>query len=458
MSGRSWARQLLSPWLIVPLALVVGVGSWAAFGRKTSSGSAAATTVDRIVDVTQGPLTRTVTATGTIDAADTENLSFTSSGTVTAVDVKAGDVVKKGAVLATIDSAALAAAVTQAQAAVADAEAKLAADQTALATGAQLAADGSNLTSVQAQLLTAQAALDGARLVSPIDGTVSTVNLTVGEQLGSGGTGATGITGTGTGSGQSSSTLRTTSSGTGSSSSQSSSSSAASTSTGQVQVLSTGAYVVRLNIDDTAIKNVKYGQQATVALASTVQTGRLGRNGGGGGGAASTTTTSAPASPVAAPRSVTGFVSSVATVATAASGVASYPVTVLFSGSPDSWHAGANAQVDIVYDTIPNAVQIPTLAVTRAADGSSTVVVSANGKKSTRTIQVGVTSNGLVQVTSGLQAGEQVVVSIPTVRRVITGAGGGGGGGGGFGGGGFGGGGFGGGGGGGARTGGGGGG
>ena len=40
-----------------------------------------------------------------VAAAQTDNLSFTSPGTVTAVNVKAGDTVTTGQVLATIDSA-----------------------------------------------------------------------------------------------------------------------------------------------------------------------------------------------------------------------------------------------------------------------------------------------------------------------------------------------------------------
>ena len=46
----------------------------------------------------------------TVAAAQTNDLSFSSSGTVTAVDVKAGDEVKAGQVLATIDSTAAATA------------------------------------------------------------------------------------------------------------------------------------------------------------------------------------------------------------------------------------------------------------------------------------------------------------------------------------------------------------
>ena len=184
-------HRFLRPWLIVPLVVALVAGGWFAFGRKDKASQASATTIERTVDVTSGVLSRTVSVSGTIQAATTDDLNFASSGTVAAVNVQAGEVVKKGAVLATLDSAALASAVTQAEASVADADAKLSTDQSASATSAEIAADESNLASLQSQLTAAQTALDGATLVSPIDGTVSTVNLTVGQQLGGGGTSGT---------------------------------------------------------------------------------------------------------------------------------------------------------------------------------------------------------------------------------------------------------------------------
>ncbi|MCU1353616.1 MAG: efflux transporter, family, subunit [Acidimicrobiales bacterium] len=435
-------RRRLAPWAVVPLAVLLGAGGWFAFGRTgKASPASSATTIERTVDVTSGPLTLSVSASGTIAAAATADLSFTSSGTVTAVTVKAGDSVKKGAVLATLDSAQLASGVTAAAASVADAQAKLASDTTAAATAAQLDADRSNLAAVQAQLLTATAALDAAKLVSPIDGTVATVDLTAGQQLGGSGTSGTGITGTGTGSGQSSSTLGSGSGGGGSGGAggQSGGSAAASSTTGtsttgQVQVVSTGAYVVKLNVDDTDIARVKVGQQGTIRLASA-NAGGLGRFGRGqagtaapGGAAGGATTTTQPSAAPGAASSVTGFVTSVGTVASATSGVATFPVDVLFSGSPATYHVGATAQVDLTYDTIANTIQVPAQAVTRT-NGADTVVVITKGKKQTRQVRTGITTNGLVQVTSGLKAGEQVVVSITAGGRPTGGTGGTGGGG-----------------------------
>ena len=180
--------------LVVILPVVVVFSAAAAWAgvrvtSKKSSATTAATT--RTVQVTSGTIAQTVSASGTLAPADTEDLSFSSSGTVTAVGVKVGQKVKKGQVLATIDSASLKSQVVQAEAQVAAAKSTLSSDTSAGASSAQLAADTAALASDQAQYASAVTALVGSSLVSPIAGTVSTVNLTVGQQLGSSGGSAT---------------------------------------------------------------------------------------------------------------------------------------------------------------------------------------------------------------------------------------------------------------------------
>jgi len=105
-------------------------------------------------------------------------------------------------------------------------------------------------------------------------------------------------------------------------------------------------------------------------------------------------------------------VTSVGVIATSTSGVAPFPVVVTVAGHPSEFHAGATASVAITYQELPDVVQVPVAAVTRA-NGKSSVTVSANGKKSVRPIVTGITAGGQVQVTSGLSAGESVVVTIP---------------------------------------------
>jgi HlyD family secretion protein len=75
--------------------------------------------------VVRRELKRTVLATGDVTSTTNLNLSFASSGTVSSVKVKVGDVVKQGQILATLSNESQVGAVTQAQGAVASAQAAL---------------------------------------------------------------------------------------------------------------------------------------------------------------------------------------------------------------------------------------------------------------------------------------------------------------------------------------------
>ena len=52
-------------------------------------------------------------------------------------------------------------------------------------------------------------------------------------------------------------------------------------------------------------------------------------------------------------------------VADASSGVATYPVTVAFDDTSGNIHAGSTVNVAITVSQLTNAVQVPSLAVTR---------------------------------------------------------------------------------------------
>jgi membrane fusion protein, macrolide-specific efflux system len=355
--------------LIVILPVVVVFSAAAAWAgvrvtSKKSSPTAQATT--RTVQVTDGTISQTVSASGTLAPADTEDLSFTSSGTVTAVGVKVGQKVKKGEVLATIDSASLKSQVVQAEAQVAAAKSTLSSDTSGGASSAQIAADSAALASDRAQYASAVTALEGSSLVSPIAGTVSTVDLTVGQQLGSSG-------GSGTGLGKPSS-----------SAASSAASNASASSSTEIEVVSS-RLVVNLSVDDTEIGKLKVGQAATVA-------------------------------------GVTGKVTSVGTIASTSSGVASFPVVVAVTGSTSGLFSGATASVLVTYHQLSNVLVVPSLAISQSK-GSSWVTVSANGKKSKQQVTTGLSSGGQVEIKSGLTAGQEVVITVPAaVTRRPTGS------------------------------------
>ncbi len=409
-------RRLLRPVVIIPLALVVAAAVWWALHSSSSSSTGAA--VQRVVAVTAGPMSQTVSATGTLAPSDTQNLNFSTSGQVTAVNVKAGQQVTKGTVLATLDSAALQSQVASAQASVDSATAKLASDQSANASAAQIQSDQANLAAAQAQLASAQTSLSGATLTAPIDGTVAAVNLTVGQQLSGTGTSGTNLSGSATGSGRTNAPTAGasgTSGGGGAggansasgSNGSSSSSSASSSSTPQIQLVSTGSYIVNVSVDDTQIGRIAVGQPATVTPSSSPATGRGGGGGfarffagGGFGGGQSTPTTvdnsqdQAGAAALGAEpqtQSATGTVTSVGAIATNTSGVAQFPVVVTLNNVPQGFFAGSTVNVSITYNQLTNVLQVPTLALTRT-NGQTYVTVDQGGKKSQRAVTTGITS------------------------------------------------------------------
>jgi macrolide-specific efflux system membrane fusion protein len=418
-------RTARRPFVVMPVVAVLALGGWLLF-KPDNSSATNAPALSRTVAATVGPMATTVSAQGTVAAAHTTDLSFTSAGTVTAVNVVAGQKVTAGQVLATVDSAALQSTVAAAQADVASADATLSDHESAGASSAQLAADRSSVTSAQDRLAAAQTSLDGAQLVADFDGTVASVDLTVGEQLSSSGTGATTATGSGSGSGRTSGNLGSSS---GTNGAAASTGSTGSTSTPQIQLISAGSYTVKLGVDDNDIASVKVGQTATIALSTASSTqgrgfGGFGGFGGGafpgaatgqGGGAAGqggTTATTQASSTVAGSSTGTGTVTEVGQIADASSGVASYPVTVAFADDTGTFNVGATVQVDITIAQVQDVVQVPTFAVATTNAGS-TVTVSANGKESTRTVTTGLTSGGMTQITSGLKGGEEVVLAFP---------------------------------------------
>ncbi len=425
-------RLLRQPIVVVPIAIVVTIVAvwWLAF--RPGGATASADTTKQVVDVTSGPMSDTVSAEGTVAAAQTDDLSFASSGTVTAVNVKAGDTVQAGQVLATIDSAELAAAVTAAEASVAGAEAKLSDDQAAGASAQQLAADQSSLTSANDSLTNAKDALAGASLVATFDGTVASVTITPGEQLSSGGTGGTSSAGSGSGSGRSAGSIGS-ANGNGPGAATGTGSSAASSSSAQIQVVSSGRFTVELAVDTADIDRVAVGQTATVTPSTSSASRRfggfaggfagrglngVGSTGQGSGAANSSGANGAPSNQSGAATSTasaTGTVTDVGKIADASSGVATYPVTISFDSTGNEFYVGSTVTGAIATDVRANVVQVSSLAIT-TTNGVSTVTVATDGTTTgpteTRAVTTGLVANGSTEITSGLKAGEKVIVTI----------------------------------------------
>ena len=86
------------------LSLILALSLIGVVAAGCSKKAATTTTTTTEVTVGTGNVTVSITSTGSMDYSDYENLSFATDGTVGAVNVKVGDLVTKGQVLATLDS------------------------------------------------------------------------------------------------------------------------------------------------------------------------------------------------------------------------------------------------------------------------------------------------------------------------------------------------------------------
>lgn len=95
----------------------------------------------RTVAVTTGDVSATVTASGTVERAGVVDLTFTTSGIVTSVDVEPGDIVAAGQVLATVDDTIAMQQLANAESALAQAAQGAASSQASVASASAALAD-----------------------------------------------------------------------------------------------------------------------------------------------------------------------------------------------------------------------------------------------------------------------------------------------------------------------------
>jgi multidrug efflux pump subunit AcrA (membrane-fusion protein) len=373
-------------WVVVSAVVVLLAAGGAVWWARSADTSSANNPTYRLVAASTGTIRQSISSTGTIAPAQQEAVNFTVSGKVTRVAVTAGQRVSAGTVLATIDTATLTANLAQAQATLAIAQAKVAADNAdSSTTSTQLAADTAAATSAQGQVTSAQQAMSAATLTSPIAGVVAEVNLTVGQQVGGSSSGSgSGSGGSGSGTGGAGGSTGGSGSGAGGSGSGGSNSSSSS-STDQFLVISTTSWVVNATVDSTGVGLIANGDQAQIVPGSS-------------------------------PSVVYGTISSVGVMATTSSGVATFPVVISVTGNPPGLHAGDTATVSLIYKQLSDVLTVPTAAV-HSVNGQRVVYLVSGGKQVSHPVQVGLSSGGSTQITSGLNEGDQVEVAIPSTSN-----------------------------------------
>src|SRR5206468_4027644 len=76
---------------------------------------------------------------------------------------------------------------------------------------------------------------------------------------------------------------------------------------------------------------------------------------------------------------------------------------------------GMTATVSVIAASRDGVVSVPSAAISTAGGASTVTVRSSDGKDETRTVATGLKGDGTTEVTSGLDAGEQVVMSVGVV-------------------------------------------
>jgi RND family efflux transporter MFP subunit len=359
--------------IFIPVALIAtGLAFIAGCSSKAGSSS---DTQSQVVKVTRGNLETDITPTGNLLMPHQSNLTFGSSGTVEEVLVQMGDTVKEGQVLAKLDTTSLQASLIQAKINVEQAQMNLERAETpttnSSGTSVVSAPDPLDIEIKQFQLdqaklnqEDAQKALDNATMVAPYDGWIGAVNISVGDIVNN--------------------------------------------NTAAIQILDPTQLEVDVLINEMDINNVKVGTPARVQITSIP-----GMN-------------------------LTATVFAMSPTATVQGGVVNYMVKLnveppkptggtffnrsqTASVTTDSQNSsvstpvireGMSTTISIITAQSQNALMLPIRAIITQGRNSFVQLVDSEGKVEQHPIQTGLSNWQYVEVTSGLNEGDQVMVPV----------------------------------------------
>lgn len=386
--GRGRRLAVIAVVAAVALATAATVG-YALTGRHTPAAPATAT-----VAVARGTVSVTASAAGTVAVVSTRALSFATTAVVTEVDVKVGDTVGAGRVLAKVDPAAAQDAVTAAEQQVNTAQDSLTkAEQPPASTctvaflldpsaspspspspspsarpsarpsaapsrsagggprqctstggtGSRGGSGGDPLSSAQQQLNNAQLALRQAQqrlagtvLTAPVAGKVISIAGTVGSQARAGGSGF-------------------------------------------IVLGDVADTEVQAQFSEADVASLAIGQPATITLPNRSEP-------------------------------VSGKVALISPVGTTSGRLVRYGVQIAFDAVPDDLLFGQSADVAVTTAQATGVLYVPSSAVTGIRNGTGTVTVRASGRDQERQVQLGLRGDRYTEIKSGLSAGEQVVL------------------------------------------------
>ncbi|HTY28207.1 MAG TPA: HlyD family efflux transporter periplasmic adaptor subunit, partial [Mycobacterium sp.] len=222
-----------------------------------------------------------------------------------------------------------------------------------------------NVTLAKMSLQDAKDNVSSLKVTAPISGTVTALNVEVGDKLSASGSG-----GTGGGSSQSSSN---------------------SSSSADVVITDLSKWDVTVTLAESDVSSVKVGQKAklTFDALSTV--------------------------------SLTGKVTSMDTSGTNSSGVVSYTATITPDAGNNAILGGMTVTTEIVTFALADVLAVPTTAVKTGTNGTKYVLVmGTSGVPTETTVEVGEADDTYTQITSGLTAGQEVVTASVVAGATTT--------------------------------------
>jgi len=162
--------------------------------------------------------------------------------------------------------------------------------------------------------------------------------------------------------------------------------------TGTAVTMASNAFEVTADVVETDISSMTVGQAATITIdaidaviGGTV--GAIAPAAGSGGGSGS---------------------------------VVSFPVTITLTGAPAALRAGMTADLTIVTATAPNVLTIPSSALRGTAGNYRVQVMGAGGTPTATQVEVGLVTDALAEISSGLAVGDVVVTGTTADRTGTT--------------------------------------
>ncbi|WP_329134366.1 HlyD family efflux transporter periplasmic adaptor subunit [Streptomyces sp. NBC_01476] len=401
---------------VLGVVVLAGAGGAYAAVHDDGSGSSAGSGSARVATVSRATVLATVSGSGSLSSPSDAGVDFTTGGTLTEVDVKPGDTVKKGQVLAKVDPTDANETLQQDQASLTAAEAnltKVEAGELPASTGnsgssgssgrdaaeptptptptvdpAQLASAQAQLTQAQNAVDAAQRAVDGCVLKAPVSGTVASVASAKGDTV-------SGTNGNGSSAGGSSG-----SSGSGTSASSGSGASSSSTPSGFIVLTNPSGMQVKADFSEADALKIKAGQTATVTLnaeAGTVLDAKV---------------LSISSLPVSSGSSSSGGGSS-------SGSAVQYAATLTITSDTANLRTGLSASIQVTTGQAADALSVPTAAVSGTGANRTVLVVNQDGSTTRTNVTVGVEGDTTDQITGGLTEGQRV--QIPQVASAGNG-------------------------------------